>query len=179
MVINPIVGVYIPIIRIPIKGGMTIPNIATFDHGTYQVVIAGFLNHQQYRLITALRNVLAELARRGVCFFDASLSKRSRKMTDIVQEEVKCYLEILLNKTHTIHIYIDTIIYIYIFIHIHIEYTPRKLWWEHEDYIFPSWELSSSNQKLPMASYWIHMIHGQLGCPGQEVLGSKVIGSVG
>ena len=26
--------VYIPIIRIPIKGGMTIPNIATFDHGT-------------------------------------------------------------------------------------------------------------------------------------------------
>ena len=35
MVINPIVGVYIPIIRIPIKGGMAIPNIATFDHGTY------------------------------------------------------------------------------------------------------------------------------------------------
>ncbi len=36
MVINPIVGVYISIIiRIPIKGGMTIPNIATFDHGTY------------------------------------------------------------------------------------------------------------------------------------------------
>ena len=35
MVINPIVGVYIPIIRIPIKGGMTIPNIATFDHATY------------------------------------------------------------------------------------------------------------------------------------------------
>ena len=34
-VINPIVGVYIPIKRIPIKGGMTIPNIATFDHGTY------------------------------------------------------------------------------------------------------------------------------------------------
>ncbi len=32
--INPLVGVYIPIIRIPIKGGMTIPNIATFDHGT-------------------------------------------------------------------------------------------------------------------------------------------------
>ena len=27
MVIDPIVGVYIPIIRIPIKGGMTIPNI--------------------------------------------------------------------------------------------------------------------------------------------------------
>ena len=36
MVINPIVGVYIPIIRIPIKGGMTIPNIATFDHSTYE-----------------------------------------------------------------------------------------------------------------------------------------------
>ena len=35
MVINPIVGVYIPIIRIPIKGGMTISNIATFDHGTF------------------------------------------------------------------------------------------------------------------------------------------------
>ncbi len=32
--LNPIVGVYIPIIRIPIESGMTIPNIATFDHGT-------------------------------------------------------------------------------------------------------------------------------------------------
>ena len=34
MVINPIVGVYIPIIRIPgfpIKGGMTIPDIRTLD----------------------------------------------------------------------------------------------------------------------------------------------------
>ena len=40
MVINPIIGFYIPIIRIPIKGGMTIPNIATFDHGTFFV---GFL----------------------------------------------------------------------------------------------------------------------------------------
>ena len=27
--LNPIVGVYIPIIRIPIKGGMTIPNKIT------------------------------------------------------------------------------------------------------------------------------------------------------
>ena len=35
MVINPIVGVYIPIIRIPTNGGITIPNIATFDHGTF------------------------------------------------------------------------------------------------------------------------------------------------
>ena len=38
MVINPIVGVSIPIARIPgfpITGVMTIPNIATFDHGTY------------------------------------------------------------------------------------------------------------------------------------------------
>ena len=30
MVINPIVGVYIPIIRIPIKGGMTIPKKRDF-----------------------------------------------------------------------------------------------------------------------------------------------------
>ncbi len=37
MVINPIVGVYIPIIRIPIKGGMTIPNIGSLDPGTYKV----------------------------------------------------------------------------------------------------------------------------------------------
>ena len=29
------VGVYKPIIRIPIKGWMTIPNIATFDPGSY------------------------------------------------------------------------------------------------------------------------------------------------
>ena len=40
--INPIVGVYIPIIRIPIKGGMTIPNIATFDHGTCVFTAGGF-----------------------------------------------------------------------------------------------------------------------------------------
>ena len=43
MVINPIVGVYIPIIRIPIKGGMTIPNIATFDHGTCIVCLTYIL----------------------------------------------------------------------------------------------------------------------------------------
>ena len=36
MVINPIVGVYIPIIRIPIKGGMTIPNTMSLDPGTYE-----------------------------------------------------------------------------------------------------------------------------------------------
>ena len=35
MVINPLVGVYKPIIRIPIKGGMTIPNTRSLDHGTY------------------------------------------------------------------------------------------------------------------------------------------------
>ena len=39
MVINPRVGVYIPIVRIPIKGGMTIPNIATFDHGTFRFIL--------------------------------------------------------------------------------------------------------------------------------------------
>ena len=37
MVINPIVGVYIPIIRIAIEGGMTIPNIANFDRDTYGI----------------------------------------------------------------------------------------------------------------------------------------------
>ncbi len=35
MVINPRVGVYIPIIRISIKGEMTIPNIGSLDPGTY------------------------------------------------------------------------------------------------------------------------------------------------
>ena len=40
--INPTIGFYIPIIiRIPIKGGMTIPNIATFDHGTYCFYLSG------------------------------------------------------------------------------------------------------------------------------------------
>ena len=43
MVINPIVGEYIPIIRIPIKGGITIPNIATFDHGTYALCMVYLL----------------------------------------------------------------------------------------------------------------------------------------
>ena len=36
--INTIVGVYIPIVRIPIKGGMTIPNIRSLDPGTHLVV---------------------------------------------------------------------------------------------------------------------------------------------
>ena len=37
MVINPIVGVYIPIIRIPIKGGRSpIPNTRSLDPGTCQ-----------------------------------------------------------------------------------------------------------------------------------------------
>ncbi len=35
MVINPIVGVYIPIIRIPIKGWMTIPNTRSLDPGSH------------------------------------------------------------------------------------------------------------------------------------------------
>ncbi len=40
MVINPIVGVYIPIIRIPIKGGMTIPYIAFFCFKTSGVYLS-------------------------------------------------------------------------------------------------------------------------------------------
>ncbi len=36
--INLIIGVYMPIIRIPIKGGMTIPNIRSFDCGTYAII---------------------------------------------------------------------------------------------------------------------------------------------
>ena len=35
MVINPIVGVCIPIIRIPIEGGMTIPNTTSLDPGSF------------------------------------------------------------------------------------------------------------------------------------------------
>ena len=54
MVINPIVGVYIPIIRIPIKGGMTIPNIATFDHGTYDYFISYYMDDSMERLATVL-----------------------------------------------------------------------------------------------------------------------------
>ncbi len=42
MVINPIVGVYIPIIRIPvIKGWMTIPNTRSLDPGTYGKWLGG------------------------------------------------------------------------------------------------------------------------------------------
>ena len=37
MVINPIVGVYIPIITIPIKGEMTIPNIGSLDPCTHKI----------------------------------------------------------------------------------------------------------------------------------------------
>ena len=42
MVINLIVGVYIPIIKIPpSKGGMTIPNIGSLDPGTYTYTMHG------------------------------------------------------------------------------------------------------------------------------------------
>ena len=39
MIINLIVGVYISIIRIPIKGGMTIPNTRSLDPGSYALCI--------------------------------------------------------------------------------------------------------------------------------------------
>ncbi len=51
--LNPIVGVYIPIKRIPIKGGMTIPNIVTFDHGTY----VSFKNKRKRRKVGNLGNL--------------------------------------------------------------------------------------------------------------------------
>ena len=41
--INPIVGVYIPIIRIPIKGGMTIPNTRSLDPGSCMFLFFCFL----------------------------------------------------------------------------------------------------------------------------------------
>ena len=56
MVINPIVGVYIPIIRIPIKGRMTIPNIATFDRGTYEESIGAKRSEMQSMRHRGLRS---------------------------------------------------------------------------------------------------------------------------
>ena len=44
MVINPIVGVYIPIKTIPIKGEMTIPNIGSLDPGTYTLTSVRFFS---------------------------------------------------------------------------------------------------------------------------------------
>ena len=64
MVINPIVGVYIPIIRIPIKGGMTIPNIATFDHGTFRVVRYLFVDWENLAFADILFMRLQSLYRR-------------------------------------------------------------------------------------------------------------------
>ena len=42
MVINPTVGVYIPIIRIPIKGWMTIPNTRSLDPSTHAFRMVSF-----------------------------------------------------------------------------------------------------------------------------------------
>ena len=39
MVLKPIVGVYILIVRISTKGGMTIPNIGSLDLGTYKTLL--------------------------------------------------------------------------------------------------------------------------------------------
>ncbi len=46
MVINPIVGVYIPIIRIPIKGGITLSNlsnIGSLDPGALEFILNLFI----------------------------------------------------------------------------------------------------------------------------------------
>ena len=51
MVINPIVGVYIPIITIPIKGEMTIPNIGSLDPGTYNYNICSIYLVYIYKYI--------------------------------------------------------------------------------------------------------------------------------
>ena len=78
MVINPIVGVYIPIIRIPIKGGMTIPNIATFDHGTY-VYLYLFISQ-------SLSSQLSTIGFRGFQernrALDEEMRKRQEKLAD-------------------------------------------------------------------------------------------------
>ncbi len=66
MVINPIVGVYIPIIRIPIKGGMTIPNIATFDHGTDAAISKSDTKSQTLFQIMAYHAVSPDFG--GYCF---------------------------------------------------------------------------------------------------------------
>ena len=50
MVINPLLGVYIPIMGIPTKGGMSIPKYSelidpdTYDSGILLTEILGFLN---------------------------------------------------------------------------------------------------------------------------------------
>ena len=59
MVINPIIGFYIPIIRIPIKGGMTIPNIATFDHGTYIVIIDFLKKTRAFQYTTSIHGTIS------------------------------------------------------------------------------------------------------------------------
>ncbi len=65
MVINPIVGVYIPIIRIPFKGGMTIPNIQHLIQEQVQAPVINqalrFLGHR-LSLLQTLR-IIAEVGR--------------------------------------------------------------------------------------------------------------------
>ena len=63
MVINPIAGVYIPIIAIPIKGEMTIPNIGSLDPGTCVV----FQLSIDYQLSVAIgaRNITADTRSAG------------------------------------------------------------------------------------------------------------------
>ncbi len=56
MVINPIVGVYIPIMRIPIKGGMAIPNTTSLDPGSF-----GLVNFDQVQEYTKIKNYLQHI----------------------------------------------------------------------------------------------------------------------
>ena len=64
--INPIVGVYIPIKRIPIKGGIFPIPIATFDHGTY-VTVTGNTDVQWVQLVDQPSG-WAEANNHGDCF---------------------------------------------------------------------------------------------------------------
>ena len=50
MVTNSLVGVYIPMIRIPIKGGMTIPNIRSLDPDTHVWGVIVVKQHTSYYL---------------------------------------------------------------------------------------------------------------------------------
>ena len=46
MIINLVVGVNIPIVRIPMKGGMTVPNAWSFDPGTYRMELIFKVSHE-------------------------------------------------------------------------------------------------------------------------------------
>ena len=128
MVINPIVGFYIPIIRIPIKGGMTIPNTRSLDPGS--CVLSGRFAKMQQSKVTCTSSWLAKWILKPIwvlcrCLF---LELTCRWWTRIIGLKICCpvlYIYILCIYSY-ICITDDGNVFVYIYIYVYLIYPLGK-----------------------------------------------------